>query len=539
MFDAEQRLEVCNERYTRMYGLLPGQLKPGMTISEILQKRTDAGTYAGEIPETYVRDLLTVVTSDKPTTKIQELNDGRVIAVKYRPIAGKGWVATHEDITEQRRVQDRVAYMAHHDGLTDLANRVHLTERLTVALADEHERNDLAVLYLDLDRFKEVNDTLGHGSGDELLKHVAERLSECIRETDLVARLGGDEFAILQIGGEQPKDATALAARLLELIGNSFEIDGQQVAVGTSIGIAIAPSDGKEADHLLRNADLALYRAKSDGRGTYRFFEPEMDRRAQARRRLEVDLRKALQNGEFELYYQPLVNLERDEIGGFEALLRWNHPERGKILPGEFIRLAEETGLIVPIGAWVLREACAEATKWPDHLKVSVNVSAVQFKGAGLATLIIAAIAATGLRPDRLEIEITESVMLEDPDAAFAVLTRLHDLGIRIALDDFGTGYSSLSNLRKFPFDRIKIDRSFVADLSEANIDAIAVVRSVAQLGVSLGMSTTAEGVETKDQLDLVRSEGCTDIQGYYISRPIPASEIAGLLQSEKTVDAA
>jgi len=334
-----------------------------------LQKRTDAGTYAGEIPETYVRDLLTVVTSDKPTTKIQELNDGRVIAVKYRPIAGKGWVATHEDITEQRRVQDRVAYMAHHDGLTDLANRVHLTERLTVALADEHERNDLAVLYLDLDRFKEVNDTLGHGSGDELLKHVAERLSECIRETDLVARLGGDEFAILQIGGEQPKDATALAARLLELIGNPFEIDGQQVAVGTSIGIAIAPSDGKEADHLLRNADLALYRAKSDGRGTYRFFEPEMDRRAQARRRLEVDLRKALQNGEFELYYQPLVNLERDEIGGFEALLRWNHPERGKILPGEFIRLAEETGLIVPIGAWVLREACAEATKWPDYLK--------------------------------------------------------------------------------------------------------------------------------------------------------------------------
>jgi diguanylate cyclase (GGDEF)-like protein len=238
-----------------------------------------------------------------------------------------------------------------------------------VALADEHERNDLAVLYLDLDRFKEVNDTLGHGSGDELLKHVAERLSECIRETDLVARLGGDEFAILQIGGEQPKDATALAARLLELIGNSFEIDGQQVAVGTSIGIAIAPSDGKEADQLLRNADLALYRAKSDGRGTYRFFEPEMDRRAQARRRLEVDLRKALQNGEFELYYQPLVNLERDEIGGFEALLRWNHPERGKILPGEFIRLAEETGLIVPIGAWVLREACAEATKWPDYLK--------------------------------------------------------------------------------------------------------------------------------------------------------------------------
>ena len=351
--------------------------------------------------------------------------------------------------------------------------------------------------------------------------------------------MGGDEFAILQIGGEQPKDATALAARLLELIGSPFDIGGQQVAIGTSIGIAIAPSDGKEADQLLRNADLALYRAKSDGRGTYRFFEPEMDRRAQARRRLEADLRKALQNGEFELYYQPLVNLERDEIAGFEALLRWNHPERGKVLPGEFVPLSEETGLIVPIGAWVLRQACAEAAKWPDHLKVAVNLSAVQFKGEGLATLIITAIAEAGLRPDRLEIEITKSVMLQDPDAAFAVLTRLHDLGIRIALDDFGTGYSSLSNLRKFPFDRIKIDRSFVADLSEANVDAIAVVRSVAQLGVSLGMATTAEGVETKDQLDLVRSEGCTDVQGYYLSRPIPASEIARLLQSEKAVDAA
>jgi diguanylate cyclase (GGDEF)-like protein len=539
MFNGDQRLEIFNERYTRMYGLLPGQLKPGMTIQEILQKRTDAGTFAGEIPEAYVRDLMTVVTSDKPTTTIQELNDGRVIAVKYRPMPGKGWVATHEDITEQRRVQERVAYMAHHDGLTDLANRAHLGERLTAALADERECSDLAVLCLDLDRFKEVNDTLGHASGDELLKGVAERLKSCIRETDLVARLGGDEFAILQIGGEQPKDAAALAARLLEAIGSHFEICGQQVAVGTSIGIAIAPSDGTEADQLLRNADLALYRAKSDQRGTYRFFEPEMDRRAQARRQLELDLRKALQNGEFELYYQPLVNLERDEIGGFEALLRWNHPERGKILPGDFIPLAEETGLIVPIGEWVLRQACAEAAKWPDHIKVAVNISAVQFKGAGLSNLVISAIAAAGLRPDRLEIEITESVMLQDPDAALAVLTRLHDLGVRMALDDFGTGYSSLSNLRKFPFDRIKIDRSFVADLSTANVDAIAVVRSVAQLGVSLGMATTAEGVETKDQLDLVRSEGCTDIQGYFISRPVPASDVARLLQSQRAVDAA
>jgi predicted signal transduction protein with EAL and GGDEF domain len=305
------------------------------------------------------------------------------------------------------------------------------------------------------------------------------------------------------------------------------------VSIGTSIGIAIAPGDGEHPDELLKNADLALYRAKSEGRGTYRFFEPEMDQRMQARRSLEKDLRNALVNGEFTLHYQPLVNLERDEICGFEALLRWHHPVRGNVPPSDFIGLAEDTGLIVPLGAWVLRQACTEAATWPAHLKIAVNISPAQFKAHKLEDVVIRTLAATGITPQRLELEITESVMLQDEEQAFSTLTRLHDLGVRIALDDFGTGYSSLSNLRKFPFDKIKIDRSFVSDLSGANVDALAVVRSVAQLGVSLGMATTAEGVETREQLDYVRAEGCTEMQGYYICPPSPAKDIARLIEAK------
>jgi predicted signal transduction protein with EAL and GGDEF domain len=333
-----------------------------------------------------------------------------------------------------------------------------------------------------------------------------------------------------------------LASRLLEVVATPIDIDGHNLLVGTSIGIAVAPGDGDDPDQLLKNADLALYRAKSEGRGTYRFFEPEMDQRMQARRSLEKDLRDALITGQFALHYQPLVNLERDEICGFEALLRWTHPVRGKVPPGEFIPIAEESNLIVPIGEWVIRQACAEAARWPEHLKVAVNVSPAQFKARNLADVVLQSLASAGIGPSRLELEITESVMLQDEEAAFATLTRLHDLGVRIALDDFGTGYSSLSNLRKFPFDKIKIDRSFVSDLSTANVDALAVVRSVAQLGVSLGMATTAEGVETREQLDAVRAEGCTEIQGYFICPPSPPDEIErliGRLSPRRAADAA
>jgi len=391
----------------------------------------------------------------------------------------------------------------------------------------------LAVLMIDLDRFKDVNDTLGHPIGDALLKTVAQRLGDCVRETDTIGRLGGDEFAIVQRTSDPAADSVILAKRIQEVIDAPLDLDGHHVRIGTSIGIAIAPGDGQNPDQLLKNADLALYRAKSEGRGTYRYFEPEMDQRMQARRSLEKDLRDALVNGEFELHYQPLVNLERDEICGFEALLRWHHPKRGNVPPGDFIGLAEETGLIVPIGEWVLRQACAEAARWPVHLKIAVNISPAQFKARNLADVVVRTLAATGMSPNRLELEITESVMLQDEKAAFATLTQLHDLGVRIALDDFGTGYSSLSNLRKFPFDKIKIDRSFVSDLSAANVDALAVVRSVAQLGVSLGMATTAEGVETKEQLDYVRAEGCTEMQGYFICPPSPAEYIERLIQRE------
>jgi diguanylate cyclase (GGDEF)-like protein len=529
MYDREQKLVICNERFAWLYGLSPDQLKPGMTLAEIVEKRISNGSFVVKDLAQFRRERLTPGTG--ASHHIYELTDGRAIAVVRQPMSNGGWVSTHEDITERRRVEARIAHLAHHDVLTDLPNRALLRERLDKALTGMREGDGrLSVLMLDLDRFKEVNDTLGHPIGDALLKSVTQRLRNSVRERDTIARLGGDEFAVLQRVSDPATETVALAKRLQEEITAPFDLHGHHVLIGTSIGIAVAPSDGADPDELIKNADLALYRAKSEGRGTFRFFAPEMDQRMQARRKLEHDLRSALANGEFALHYQPLVNVERDEICGFEALLRWTHPERGNVPPSDFIPLAEETGLIVPIGEWVIRQACIDAAKWPDHLKIAVNVSPAQFKSRSFAQCVLSALAAAGITPQRLELEITESVMMQDEHAAFETLTRLHDLGVRIALDDFGTGYSSLSNLRKFPFDKIKIDRSFVSDLSSANVDALAVVRSVARLGVSLGMATTAEGVETKEQMEHVRAEGCTEMQGFYICRPSPAHEITRLI---------
>lgn len=541
MFDAELRLVVCNQRYADMYDLTTEEVKPGTTLRQILQYRIDKGHCPGASADELLQEMLRR-TGAGASQYTSQLSDGRCIAIAVQTMTNGGTVTTHHDITEQRKSEAKIAHMAHHDGLTDLPNRICLRERLEHALVGERrEDRSLAVLILDLDRFKEVNDTLGHPAGDTLLKTVAERLRGCVRETDTVARLGGDEFAIACSVEDSATESAALAKRIIEVLSEPFDLTGNRATVGTSIGIALAPADGRDADSLVKNADLALYRSKSEGRGTYRFYEPEMDQRMQARRKLESDLREALANGEFALHYQPLVNLERNEVCGFEALLRWTHAERGNVPPTDFIPLAEETGLIVPIGAWVLRQACMEAANWPDHLKIAVNLSAAQFKSCDLVQTVISALAAAGMAARRLEIEITESVMLQDADGAFTVLSRLHDLGVRIALDDFGTGYSSLSNLRKFPFDKIKIDRSFVSDLSAANVDALAVVRSVAQLGVSLGMSTTAEGVETKDQLDRVRAEGCTEMQGFFICPPVPAQDIVRLFiePSRKSASAA
>jgi diguanylate cyclase (GGDEF)-like protein len=537
MFDDEQKLVVCNAPYARMYGLAPDFTKPGTPFAEILEHRITKGLHVGQFPDDYTRNVRDTILQNRPATKIRELRDGRVIATTHQPMPGGGWLSTHEDITEYRRIEARITHMAHHDVLTELPNRLLLRERLEPALEAAQKGKSLAVLCLDLDRFKDVNDTLGHAAGDAVLKAVGARLLTYVGEADTVARFGGDEFAILQTGTEQPIAATALATRIIESLSEPFDVDGQQLTLRTSIGIAVAPGDGSNSDQLLKNADLALYRAKSEGGGIHRFFEPEMDAHMQARSRLQLDLRKALARGEFELHYQPIVNLERNEISGLEALMRWNHPERGLVSPGEFIPLAEETGLIIPMGEWALREACAAAVKWPTEIKVAINLSASQFKSRNLVETVFSALATSQLPAPRLELEITESVLLQNNDATLATLHQLRALGVRIAMDDFGTGYSSLSYLRSFPFDKIKIDRCFVADLSGASEDALAILRAVAGLGRSLGIATTAEGVETEEQLERVREEGCTEMQGYFFSPPRPIKEIERLFltRAEKT----
>ena len=385
-----------------------------------------------------------------------------------------------------------------------------------------------AVLCLDLDRFKAVNDTLGHPVGDELLKRVADRLLSAVGPGDTVARMGADEFAIVQRSGDQPAAALALAARLVDLVGRAYLLGDHLANIGTSVGIALAPQDGDTPDQLLKAADMGLYRAKAEGRGTYAFFEPEMDATMQARRALELDLRRALANREFEVHYQPFIDLRSNRVSGFEALLRWNHPTRGRVSPAEFIPLAEETGLITEIGTWVLKQACTDALTWPDDIRLAVNLSPAQFKSRILVLEVFDALDATGLAPHRLELEVTETVMLQDTKATLTTLRQLRAIGVRISMDDFGTGYTSLSYLRKFPFDKIKIDRSFVRDLPDR--DALAIIKGVAMLASNLGLSTTAEGVETAQQLAQLRAEGVTEVQGWLFSPARPANEIAGLL---------
>jgi len=531
MFDAAERVVLYNDLYIEMYGLSREVVKPGYSFLELLRYRAEAGNLLHHDPEQYRAEVVAALDLGKISSFIFETPDGLEVLVTNSPMAAGGWVTTHKDITEQRRAEAKIAYMAHHDALTDLPNRLQLYEQLRQLLARTRQGQHVAVFCLDLDRFKDVNDAHGHPVGDLLLKAVADRLRQCIRDADMVARLGGDEFAIMQAGASQPTDATALASRLIEVIGAPYELDGKQVTVDLSIGIALAPGDGLDPEQLLKNADMALYRAKSDGHGLYRFFEPEMDARMQARRNLEIDLRKAIVNGEFELFYQPLVDMKTEYVTGFEALIRWHHPERGMIPPLDFIPIAEETGLIVPMGDWVLRQACAEAATWPSNVKIAVNLSPVQFKNKILLSSVVSALAASGLSPNRLELEITESVLLQDSGATLVVLHELRGLGVRISMDDFGTGYSSLSYLRKFPFDKIKIDQSFIFDMSDHD-DSLAIVRAVIAMGSGLGIATTAEGVETAEQFKQLKLEGCTEVQGYLFSPPRPAADVKGLLAS-------
>jgi len=523
LFDVETRLIFCNDRYRELYGLLPEFARPGRYLRDLLVQRIQTGTF-NEDPDEYIVALKEHNATGSLFTHTVHLPDGRSFSLVNKPLPDGGWIATHEDITERQRSEERIAHMARHDALTDLPNRVLLRERLEHELKRVKRGECLAMLCLDLDQFKGINDSLGHPIGDELLKLVAERLRGCTREPDTVARLGGDEFAIIMTQMREATDAAALSKRIRESIIRPYQIEGHQILTDISIGISVAPFDAVEADPLLRNADMALYGAKADGRGTYRFFEPEMNTRMKARRELEMDLRKALVGKEFELHYQPLVNLASNGVTAFEALLRWNHPRRGLISPADFIPVAEETGLIVPLGEWVLKAACYEAVDWPDHIKVAVNLSPTQLNNRNLLNVVTAALAETSLPARKLQLEITETVLLQNTFGTLETLHELRKLGVQIALDDFGTGYSSLSYLRSFPFDKIKIDRSFIQDLS--NVEPAAIVQAVANLAKCLNMTSTAEGVETQQQMDILRSMGCTEIQGYLFSRARPAKEI-------------
>ncbi len=514
LFDADNRLLVSNRRFAAMFGA------PSL------------GAFVPEVLEAAGLASLVGASGGTIETLSCDLPDGRSIAVSQRGVVGGGWVATYEDVSERREAETRLFRVARHDPLTGLANRLLFGEQLAAALARGKRGAPPALFCLNLHRFKAVNESLGHAAGDALLRVVSERLQACVRECDHVARLGGDEFAIVQEAAT-PATAVALARRLTAVVAAPFEFEGQQVEVGVSVGIALADETAITGHQvLLTCADLALRRAKTEEPGCFRFFEAGMDAHMQARRSLEKDLRTALAQSELELFYQPLVSAGGG-ISGFEALLRWRHPERGLVGPAEFIPIAEEAGLIGLIGDWVLQHATATAASWPGDLKVAVNLSGAQFRGRRLAADIAAALAASGLAPRRLEVEITESVLLQDDEH---VLRTLHDIraqGVRVAMDDFGTGFSSLGYLARFPFDKIKIDQSFVRGLT-IRPDCLAIVRAVIGLGRSLGMSVNAEGVETEAQRDALTLEGCGELQGYLFSRPRPEAAVSDMLSQHE-----
>jgi len=530
LYDSAKRLIVCNHRYIEMYGLSPDVVKPGLSFRDLIAYRKQTGSFKGDVDD-FCSSVLRNVALGKVTHNVVETADGHSIQIVNQPLADNGWVTTHEDITERIRTEERITHLAHYDALTDLPNRVLFHERLKRELAHIVPGKQVAVHYIDIDEFKSVNDSLGHLIGDELLKSVAASLRRCVSAPNFVARLGGDEFAIVQIAIKSHADVTDLVDRVLDAIREPYQCLGHQLTTDASIGVALAPEHGVDLDQILKNADLAMYAAKSAGRRTYRFFEPDMDAQVKARRKLEVELRQAITDEALEVYYQPCVSLGDDSITGCEALVRWRHSERGMVSPAEFIPVAEDAGLINDLGDWVLKTACTEAALWPGHIRLAVNISPVQFKCATLALKIASALAASGLAPRRLELEITEAVLIRDDEAALAILHQLRDIGVRIALDDFGTGYSSLSYLKRFPFDKIKIDRSFVTDIAEAS-GSPAIVQAVVNIAAERNMTTTAEGVETQQQMELLRALGCAEMQGYLFSPAKPAADIKQLLFS-------
>ena len=655
LYDAAGYIVTCNRRYADMFGLSHDVIKPGCHIHEAMYHRQERNAFSGNVEE-FCAEVLRGVAEGKVATKLHQLPNGRAFQVINTPLAQGGWVATIEeiterrnleqerdrnytflreiidhipsqitvkdahtrcyllvnriaenifgaggktivgktaadilpesdahlvtrdddavlqspdrllqkeqswrtptegqrhtiskrigicdkagepryiinvieDVTEQRKTAEKIAHMAHYDALTDLPNRVLFREQIERELEKVAGGAQFALLYIDVDEFKGINDSLGHHVGDELLMAIAGRIRACLKPGDLIARLGGDEFAVIQTGIESSADVLAFVTQIHEAIRRPYHCLGHQLSTDASIGIALAPQDGADLDQLIKNADLAMYGAKAEGRRTYRFFVPEMDASAKARLSLEQDLRQALIDGGFEIHYQPLVNLHSGVVSGCEALLRWRHPERGMVSPAEFIPIAEDTGLINELGDWVLRTACNEAATWPAHVRIAVNVSPVQLKCDTLALRIAGALAASGLEPRRLELEITEAVLIRDDEAALSILHQLRAIGVRIALDDFGTGYSSLSYLKRFPFDKIKIDRCFVADIAETG-GAPVIVQAVVNIASASNMTTVAEGVETAAQREMLRTLGCTEMQGYLFSKPKPAAEVREL----------
>lgn len=551
VFDGQQRLLLFNRQYAEMYDLDPGQLWLGMTLRDVVDLRYAAGTGPQMPPEHYAAWRDRIGDADRVMDTEVTLRNGRTHVIHHEPTQGGGWVASFEDITARRQAEARVQHMAHHDALTGLPNRLLFTERLEHTLArlrGESRLEDhrpvpaamdrlIAVLFLDLDHFKDVNDTLGHAAGDELLRLVAARIGRCLRAEDTLARLGGDEFALLLESFTTSDQVAELAQRVIDEVAAPFELDGREALIGTSVGITLCRrGDEEDTDpaRLLRQADMALYRAKAEGRGTQRLFQPGMHVVLHRRKEMERELRHALAEGGLTVAFQPMVALAAPQrVVGAEALARWRHPEHGMVPPAEFIPLAEGAGLIGELGAFVLRTACTRAARWPG-LCVAVNLSPEQVRRPGLVDLVTAVLAETRLPPSRLELEITEGILLHDTAATVATLTRLRRLGIGIVLDDFGTGYSSLNYLRRFPFNKLKVDRSFVAGIT-TDPGAAAIVQAVASLGRSLAIRVTAEGVETEAQLALLRTIGCDEAQGYLFGQPCPADAFERLPALDRT----
>jgi diguanylate cyclase (GGDEF)-like protein/PAS domain S-box-containing protein len=521
MFDARHRILVANERYRQIYNLPEELVKPGTRFEAIVDYRRVSGNFNGPDPEEYA------AAQFRNSTDIEKLGNGRVVMILRHAMADGCWLTTHEDITERWRTETRVAYLAHHDALTGLANRASLVEKIEDACSRYRWRGEeFNVLMVDLDRFKQVNDTFGHPSGDDLLKQVAERLRGALKEADVLARLGGDEFAIIQFDDSKQTDAAeALAAQILALVAEPFSVGGIDVGIGASIGIALSPEHGTHADDLLKKADLALYHAKSSGRNRYAIFESALGRAAVEKHTLENEMRRALARKEFEVFFQPIVDTKTLQMRSAETLIRWHHPEKGLVSPDHFIPLAEESGTILQIGEWVLETACKEAMKWPSPVKVAVNLSAVQLRSANFLDYVMCVLVESGLPPERLEIEVTETALIDQGSDCIALLRKLKNLGITVALDDFGTGYSSLNQLTMFPFDKIKIDKSFTRNMT-TRTDCAAIISAVLALAHSMNIDTTAEGVETEDQLRILRMAGVSTIQGYLIQRPCPAGEL-------------